>query len=95
MRIYLSLTVLIAVAHFILSWIAFARSEVIKPDSSTDLWLAANKVLSQPLMQRYLLDSAVDLFPLLMILNSLVWGAALAGAVLVLLKLASRRKPKT
>lgn len=64
----------IALAHFVASWIAFTRSELIRPTEATALWRSVSEILAFPLMYLSDITSVIDLFPILMIANSLLWG---------------------
>ena len=82
--------VLVALLHFVGSWVSFTKSELIKPTASTAAWKSATRVLAFPLV--YLGDASgtVDLFPMLMIANSVLWGIALVFIVLSAARMARR-----
>jgi hypothetical protein len=82
MKRFLLLFPILAVIHFVLSWICFTRSEVIRPDPSTPAWRTATEILAFPLVWIQSLDLWFDAFPLLMFLNSLLWGAVWSGLIL-------------
>ena len=67
----------VGILHFCLSWVAFTKSELIKPTEATGMWKSVTRVLAFPLV--YLGDAAsgIDLFPILMIANSLLWGVVI------------------
>ena len=77
-KMYMFTALLISAAHFVLSWISFTRSELIRPNESTETWKALTKALAFPLVYFANAEPALDLFPLLMIGNSLLWGAVLS-----------------
>jgi hypothetical protein len=79
MKRFLLIALPLAVIHFLASWICFTRSEVIRPTESTRVWRVATEVLAFPLVWIQSLDFGFDAFPMLMILNSLLWGSVLAG----------------
>jgi hypothetical protein len=88
-RAFIALFVVVAVVHFCLSWVAFMKSELIKPNEATHVWRMASEVLAFPLV--YLANSAtaIDLFPVLMIANSLLWGGFVALVVRQLARLSA------
>lgn len=68
---------IIAVGHFCFSWIAFMRSEILEPTAATEQWKLITSVLAFPLIYLSNFPSAIDLFAVLMIGNSLLWAAAI------------------
>jgi len=79
MKRFLVISSVLGVLHFVTSWICFTRSEVIRPDASTPLWRSATEIVAFPLLYLQKLNPGFDAFPLLMILNSVLWGVVLAG----------------
>jgi hypothetical protein len=65
----------IAILHFVASWTAFTRSAVIQPIESTATWQQISKVLAFPMVYLSNVITAIDIFPVLFIANSLLWGA--------------------
>lgn len=78
-RKFLIATSIFAVVHFCISWVAFTKSELIAPNETTEHWKVATRVLAFPLIYASDVMSAVDLFPVMMIANSLLWGAVIAA----------------
>jgi hypothetical protein len=72
----------IALLHFALSWVSFTRSAAINPSGSTPLWRGISEVLAFPLDYLSNALSALDIFPILMIVNSLLWGVVAAFIVI-------------
>ena len=83
-RIPLIVAACIAVLHFALSWIAFSRSAVIKPSEVTSIWRGIAETLAFPLVYLSNVTSALDVFPILMIANSVLWGIVVAVVVMML-----------
>lgn len=79
MKRLLVTSLVFGVLHFVTSWICFTRSEVIRPDASTPLWRSATEILAFPFLYLQKLNPGFDAFPLLMILNSVLWGMVLGG----------------
>jgi hypothetical protein len=67
---------LLAAIHFGVSWVAFMKSELIRPTAATEYWKFAARVLAFPLIYGSNASGSVDLFPLLMVANSVLWGVA-------------------
>jgi hypothetical protein len=72
---------IIAVAHFCLSWVSFMKSELIRPNDATESWKMVTRILAFPLIYLSNVGSTVDLFPVLMIANSLLWGLTIVMVV--------------
>jgi hypothetical protein len=79
MKRFLLIFSVLGVVHFVVSWISFTKSEVIRSDASTPAWRTATEIMAFPLVWIQSLDVGFDAFPLLMILNSVLWGAVLAA----------------
>ena len=79
-----------AFIHFSVSWICFTKSAVIRPSPSTDMWRNATEILAFPLVWIQSFDLGFDMFPVLMVLNSLLWGCLIGTVTL----LAWRRKSR-
>ena len=71
----------LSLIHFAVTWVSFMRSAVIKADESTSSWRAAAEVLAFPLVYLQGLDVGFDPFPVLLILNSVLWGSIVAAIV--------------
>ena len=79
MKRFLIIASTLGVVHFVLSWICFTRSEVIRPNAATPLWRSATEILAFPLLYLQKLNPGFDAFALMMILNSALWGLVIAG----------------
>ena len=71
----------LAVIHFATTWLCFVRSAVIRANESTPHWRAAAEILAFPLVYLQDIDVGFDAFPVLIILNSVLWGSTLAVVV--------------
>ena len=87
--------IFVALLHLVLSVVIYGKAEVIEQTADTALWHNASKVIAFPILWLIRIEEHVhvprifglDWFPILMVLNSLFWGAA----IVVLLLWAKRR----
>lgn len=78
LKSFIVISLVVAVVHFCLSWIAFTKSELIHPNEATEYWKVATRVLAFPLVYGGGVTGSVDLFPVLMIANSILWGVVVS-----------------
>jgi len=79
----------VALIHFVASWIAFTRSSVITATELTPFWRSAAEILAFPLIYLSQTIAGSGTLPLLMVMNSAIWGIAIA---LVLAAIRRRRR---
>lgn len=70
------------VSHFIMAWICFTKSEVIRPTAATYIWRQIAEILAFPMVY-FQPESSSWLF-VLMLLNSVIWSTLLTIMVLFL-----------
>ena len=85
--------IFVAVLHFILSVAIYGQAAVIEQTTNTAVWRNAADVIAFPILWLLLIEQHVhvprifglDWFPILMVLNSLFWGAVIV-AILIWVK---------
>lgn len=80
-----------ALLHFASFTVSYVRSEVIRPASDQPGWQTASEVLSFPLVYMASLPSPLDIFPVAIAANSLLWGTACTALVVAFSRRMARR----
>lgn len=80
---YLVVAAGFAAVHFLVMWIAFTKSAVIRPSQNTSSWRELAEVLSFPMVYLSRAVESADVLLPLMILNSALWGGAAAACLAV------------
>jgi hypothetical protein len=70
-----------ALLHYAAFTVSYVRSEVIYSVADQDQWQIVLKALSFPLVYLARLSSSVDFFPIVIVANSFLWGAACAVVI--------------
>jgi hypothetical protein len=86
------LVALISFVHFLAEGLCLTRAEAIRPGPDHAIWHAATQVLGFPLLYASDWIGGVDLFPLLMVANSILWGVTLVYGFSALLRMATRMR---
>lgn len=71
----------VALLYYAAFTVSYVRSEVIHPAADHGRWQIALKALSFPLGYLANVPSLVDFFPVVIVVNSLLWGAACAAII--------------
>ena len=79
-----------SIVHAVASWVAFSRSEVIRAGSTTETWRGVSELLAFPLLYVANASSTLDLFPLMFVLNSALWGAGVCCLAIMIKRLVDR-----
>jgi hypothetical protein len=83
-KLYIWIILIVCILYFILSYIAFIRSEVIVVNETTHFWRSLSNLLTFPMV--YILNSlgiSGSEIAAILIVNGLLWGVAVALLVYI------------
>jgi hypothetical protein len=86
------LVLVFSLLHYAIFTVTYVRSVVVHPEVNWTPMQAAARVLSFPLGYLANLGLPIDIFPVMIVVNSLLWGIACTGAVIWCLRRGRRHK---
>jgi len=86
----IALGIVLATAHYAAFSVSYVRAEVVHSIPNPRLWRILELILGAPFGRPLTGRIRVDVFPIALVANSILWGAALTGATMGVMRLARR-----